>query len=226
MPSRNRDPNSANLWVRESNIILADNTTRDVSTTKHGFVPKAPSDSTKFLNGSGAWAVPAGGSTSICGYPLAGTANAFAQYNHAAGDFSVGIYFMMMWTVTCTSLRFAYDGFASKTVKWTVWDKGTAHASSTSLDTGTKAVSAVGLYTCTFASPIAFTELHWYTIALYINDGTNFIHGTAVPTGWTNAQSKIFIGPVAYQDIAFYTAGDAEPLAGSGTNPVPVELVP
>jgi hypothetical protein len=36
-------------------------TTNDVSITKHGFVPKAPNDATKYLNGVGAYAVPAGG---------------------------------------------------------------------------------------------------------------------------------------------------------------------
>lgn len=45
--------------VTEAQIILSDVTTDDVSTSKHGFVPKAPNDSTKFLNGVGAYAVPA-----------------------------------------------------------------------------------------------------------------------------------------------------------------------
>ncbi len=48
--------------VIEADITLADNTTLDVSTTKHGLVPKAPGDATKFLNGANppAWAVPSG----------------------------------------------------------------------------------------------------------------------------------------------------------------------
>lgn len=37
-------------------ITLTDVTTNDVSTTKHGFVPKAPNDTAKFLRGDGAWA--------------------------------------------------------------------------------------------------------------------------------------------------------------------------
>lgn len=41
--------------IAEANLTLADNTTGDVSTTKHGFVPKAPNDVAKFLNGLGAW---------------------------------------------------------------------------------------------------------------------------------------------------------------------------
>jgi len=42
----------------ETGLSLSDNTTNDVSTTKHGFAPKAPNDTTKFLRGDGTWAVP------------------------------------------------------------------------------------------------------------------------------------------------------------------------
>lgn len=50
--------------VVESEITLADNTTNDVGITKHGFAPKAPNDATKYLDGTGAYTVPAGGSAS------------------------------------------------------------------------------------------------------------------------------------------------------------------
>lgn len=43
--------------VTEGKITLVDVTTWDVSTSMHGFVPKAPNDTTKFLRGDGAWAV-------------------------------------------------------------------------------------------------------------------------------------------------------------------------
>lgn len=46
--------------ITEAMQVLADNTTQDVSTTKHGYVPKAPNDTTKFLRGDGDWAVPSG----------------------------------------------------------------------------------------------------------------------------------------------------------------------
>lgn len=45
--------------VTEAMQILADNTTQNVSTTKHGYAPKAPNDNTKYLDGTGAWSVPA-----------------------------------------------------------------------------------------------------------------------------------------------------------------------
>lgn len=50
--------------VTDANLSTSDVTTNDVSTTKHGFAPKAPNDTTKFLRGDGTWAVPAAGSSS------------------------------------------------------------------------------------------------------------------------------------------------------------------
>jgi hypothetical protein len=53
--------------VTEADQTLADNTTGNVSTTKHGYAPKAPNDATKYLDGTGAYSVPAGsgGSSTI-----------------------------------------------------------------------------------------------------------------------------------------------------------------
>jgi hypothetical protein len=47
--------------VTDANMTTSDITTNDVSTSKHGFAPKAPNDTTKFLRGDGTWAVPASG---------------------------------------------------------------------------------------------------------------------------------------------------------------------
>jgi len=50
-------------WAAVTDALLStsDITTNDVSTSKHGFAPKAPNDATKYLDGTGAWSVPAGG---------------------------------------------------------------------------------------------------------------------------------------------------------------------
>ena len=58
MINRSREPNPQ---FRESNLILTDVTTADVSTTKHGFAPKGDGDTSKFLNANGGYTVPAGG---------------------------------------------------------------------------------------------------------------------------------------------------------------------
>lgn len=52
--------------IPEAGLSMADNTTGDVSTAKHGFAPKAPNDTAKYLRGDGTWAaVPAGSGESI-----------------------------------------------------------------------------------------------------------------------------------------------------------------
>jgi hypothetical protein len=47
--------------VKDSDLSTSDVTTNDVSTLKHGFAPKLPNDSAKYLDGTGAWSTPAGG---------------------------------------------------------------------------------------------------------------------------------------------------------------------
>ena len=44
----------------EGGLSMTDITTNNVSTTKHGFAPKAPNDATKFLDGTGVYSTPAG----------------------------------------------------------------------------------------------------------------------------------------------------------------------
>jgi hypothetical protein len=44
----------------EADLSLSDITTNNVSTTKHGLVPKAPNDAAKFLDGTGAYSTPSG----------------------------------------------------------------------------------------------------------------------------------------------------------------------
>ena len=52
--------------VTDANLSTSDITTNDVSITKHGFAPKAPNDTSKFLRGDGTWA-SVGASSGIFG---------------------------------------------------------------------------------------------------------------------------------------------------------------
>ncbi len=47
-------------WLPEAWLTLVDNTTNDVSTSKHWFAPKGSWLATEFLNGNGGYSVPAG----------------------------------------------------------------------------------------------------------------------------------------------------------------------
>jgi hypothetical protein len=61
---------SANsIAIREQELVINDVTTANVSTTKHGFVPKAPNITTQFLRGDATWAAPTSGATSLTVFP-------------------------------------------------------------------------------------------------------------------------------------------------------------
>ena len=51
----------------DASLTTSDITTNNVSTLKHGFAPKLPNDPAKYLNGAGAYTVPAAGGASYDG---------------------------------------------------------------------------------------------------------------------------------------------------------------
>jgi hypothetical protein len=76
--------------VVEADMTLSDNTTNDVSTTKHGFVPKAPNSTTSFLRGDATWATPSVTATfpqgHIYGLTMSNAADATNDITVAAGE--------------------------------------------------------------------------------------------------------------------------------------------
>ena len=50
--------------ANEAYLAFTDVTTANASTSKHGLLPKLPNDGTKYLDGTGAYTVPAGTGTS------------------------------------------------------------------------------------------------------------------------------------------------------------------
>ena len=56
--------------IVEGDFAFTDITTANVSITAHGLTPKLPNDAAKYLDGSGAWTTPAGGSGGGLGYTL------------------------------------------------------------------------------------------------------------------------------------------------------------
>jgi len=51
--------------IMETHLSLTDTTAFNVSTSMHGFAPKAPNDATKYLDGTGAYSVPAGSGSGL-----------------------------------------------------------------------------------------------------------------------------------------------------------------
>lgn len=56
---------TSGVTVTEAALSLSDNTTANVSTSKHGLTPKLPNDATKYLDGTGGYTVPSGSASGI-----------------------------------------------------------------------------------------------------------------------------------------------------------------
>lgn len=172
------------------------------------------------LNASG------GAGSSFVGYPFADyTQNATGGVTNVAGNFTVGHNFLALEAATLTGIKFSYNGFASKTMKWTIYETGYDNSGTTLLDSGTVAVAAAQIYTATFAAPITLTRGKFYTIGLYINDGTNYIKINVAIIPFASATDTQAIGPVAYKALGANAAGDAQPTALSGTDAPPIQLI-
>jgi len=63
--SQGASANPAFAQVAEDGQTLSDVTTLNVSTSKHGYVPKAPNDTAKFLRGDATWATPSGSASDM-----------------------------------------------------------------------------------------------------------------------------------------------------------------
>lgn len=72
--------------IVEAAITLADNTTNDVSTSKHGFVPKATNDAEKYLRDDATWAVPPGYTLPIIGGASSGALSQATYYLGAGAE--------------------------------------------------------------------------------------------------------------------------------------------
>jgi hypothetical protein len=161
-------------------------------------------------------------------FPFADTVNAFGTATNAAGDFTTGQLVFMMGNATLLGLKFAYNGFASKTVKLTVWDRGVNETGGTIIATGSTTADAVTTYTVLFTTPVLLKAFNLYVFGIYVTDGTNFLSMTGQPYGWKLAntvRNQVPIGPVMYYELAAFVAGDGMPVTNSGTNIAVIQLL-
>jgi hypothetical protein len=134
----------------------------------------------------------------------------------------------MMGNATLLGLKFAYNGFASKTVKLTVWDRGVNETGGTIIATGSTTADAVTTYTVLFTTPVLLKAFNLYVFGIYVTDGTNFLSMTGQPYGWKLAntvRNQVPIGPVMYYELAAFVAGDGMPVTNSGTNIAVIQLL-
>lgn len=85
--------------VSEAEIALSDVTTDNVSTTLHGFAPKAPNDKKRFLMGDGLW-----------GYPIRTNASTTQQTSFTADAYLAGSFVVFPYApVVGTTYRLLFD---------------------------------------------------------------------------------------------------------------------
>lgn len=116
-----------NNTITEAMLSIADNTTANVSTTAHGFAPKAPNDATKYLDGTGAYSVPAGGTAATQAEQETGTSTTvFTTPGRQHFHVSAAKAWCQWTTVTTTAINSSYNvssltdnGVGSTTVNFT-----------------------------------------------------------------------------------------------------------
>jgi len=95
------------LWaqVKDSDLATTDVTDNNVSTLKHGFAPKLPNDATKYLDGTGAYSVPAGGGGGG-GAMLGGFGGAFATTSDTTSNATKVTEFWTSAAITVSAMWF------------------------------------------------------------------------------------------------------------------------
>lgn len=102
-------PSSDPSWgqVRDTDLSLSDVTTNNVSTSRHGFAPKLPNDATQYLDGTGAYSVPAGGgggNTGPLGFAkFTKPGDIFTTYNSGSPDQNAYVASRDTWRIQFTN---------------------------------------------------------------------------------------------------------------------------
>jgi hypothetical protein len=107
--------------LRENGLWLSDTTVGDATTARHGLLPKLPNDATKYIDGTGAWSVPAGGGGGGGG-PIIETAYATSTDAHSTNSATEDINSMSLSiTTAATGKLFCTFDFAGQIAdtQWT-----------------------------------------------------------------------------------------------------------
>lgn len=170
--------------IAEASLGLSDNTTADVSILKHGFAPKLPNDTTKFLRGDGAYAVPPAPSGVII--------KSIMPTGRDGGNAAVGL----TLTGNTTGQTGAFVLPAQITVNKISWKTagavnvaGTFQFGIYSEDGQTQliscaspTISAGGLFTTTLASPVTLPAGNYYAVAVPVTTFSAIMYFLAANT--------------------------------------------
>lgn len=197
--------------LSESSFTLSDNTTNDVTTSKHGFVPKAPNDTAKFLRGDGTWASAAAttnqgtytaGENISQGNPVYvsdGEINTSVTSTSSASTYSLSAtsdWFSQKisipagtWTgITRITLGVGHANVGTQSYTWTVSIRANSGGAPTGADLGSTSGATVGTtntletITVDFASPVAVSGSTDYHIVMRVSS----VNGSLPPVVYGN----------------------------------------
>lgn len=167
--------NKVPAQVTEAGITLANNTTNDVSITKHGLAPILPNDATKFFNGLGGYTTPPGTFVSAgkwnCGFA------SYGAFSSGAAAMK-GIVFTLFDTISIDKIAAQVSGTAGEVYGMIICACNTGGGSVTissvagATPTQTIAVTKRQTLVFTFPSTVVMTAGTRYYVALVITSGT------------------------------------------------------
>lgn len=136
-------------------------------------------------------------------------------------NYTVGTVFLpIRKSMSCTGMRFYWDGAASKTIKCSLWD-----TAGTRLQTVNVAATTAGIYTATWSAAETLTAFTNYRVSTWVNDGSKYLYITAANISAETATLMLIgdmntkiIGHGLYRYTGCYAAGDAHPSTNDATS--------
>lgn len=170
--------------VTEAKQTLADNTTNNVDTSRHGYVPKAPNDASQFLNGLGNWSgVPyplmphrAGGVY----YPPANLLQNADSSIAVTNNFLYVSPFIVPATATYTRIAVDVGTAGTGNMRLGIYRDSGGSPDALVLDAGTVDVSSTGVKFITISQSLA-AGFYWLAFVAQ-NSGTNLKAGGSAVT--------------------------------------------
>ena len=165
--------------VQDSDLSLGANTSNNVSITKHGFAPVLPNDATKYLNGQGAYTVPAGGgggvgmTNRLLNQPPFSLASGNAGFG---GNNYAGLPFFCEVNTLVTGLKTAFavnaggqtiaPGIYESTSAAGLLNNATLVGSGPALTPAIRVIQSMPLTT-----PVTLTAGNWYYLGIWVIGG-------------------------------------------------------
>lgn len=188
------------LTVREADLSIADNTTANVSTSAHGFAPKAPNDTSKFLRGDATWDTPvtasADGWTAVSDSWSYASVNTVTVPSGAASLYQKGD--RVKFTQT-TVKYFVITNVADTVLTFAVTTEYTVANAAISAISYSHQVNPLGYPTYFHYAPTwgGFSSDPPNTLTFWVIGRTCWIDSTYSGVGTSNATTLTFTTPIA-----------------------------